>query len=137
MLGYCTQMEFLDLVHAYIATSTIALARLKLELGNDFSDAKSPKGYPHQLADGSEYQFHGIGCRFTETSGIEVDFDFTPSGGANGFDAWRLWQFAKQLPVEYSNFQTLNSVETALKDAIAKHLVHRSKIGSDKLFYLT
>jgi len=41
-----------------------------------------------------QFSFHGIGCAlmFEECA---VDFDFDESGNCAGFDAWRLWQFAK------------------------------------------
>jgi hypothetical protein len=40
------------------------------------------------------YQFHGLGCR-VKFERIVVDFDFGPGGRHDGFDAWRLHQFAQ------------------------------------------
>lgn len=40
------------------------------------------------------YSFHGAGCRF-EISGRNIDVDFGPSGRHDGFDSWRLQQYAQ------------------------------------------
>jgi hypothetical protein len=41
----------------------------------------------------ARYRFHGVGCRF-EIGGRIVDVDFGPDGRHDGFDAWRLIQYA-------------------------------------------
>lgn len=63
---------------------------------------------------GIEFSFHGVGCLGT-VDGVEVDFDFGPNGRSDGFDAWRLWNFAKQKPTTYPQFQQREDVETALE----------------------
>jgi hypothetical protein len=39
------------------------------------------------------YQFHGSGCIF-QSPNRTVDLDFGPQGRCDGFDAWRVFQFA-------------------------------------------
>jgi hypothetical protein len=41
----------------------------------------------------ARYRFHGVGCRF-EIGGRIVDVDFGPDGRHDGFDAWRLVEYA-------------------------------------------
>lgn len=43
---------------------------------------------------GVKYFFHGSGCR-AESGTFSVDFDFLPPGEGEGFDAWRLHEFAR------------------------------------------
>lgn len=45
------------------------------------------------LRDGATYRKHGHGCEVHLASG-SVDFDFGKAGQINGFDAWRLAEFA-------------------------------------------
>jgi len=40
------------------------------------------------------YEFHGSGCIF-QSPKRTVDLDFGPQGRCDGFDAWRLFQYAK------------------------------------------
>jgi hypothetical protein len=40
------------------------------------------------------YSFHGVGCRF-EISGRNIEVDFGPLGRHDGFDSWRLQQYAQ------------------------------------------
>jgi len=50
-----------------------------------------------KLGNGVEYAVHGVGCRFTTATGVEIDVDIdiddTPM-----FDAWRLSNFADSDP---------------------------------------
>ncbi|MEM7244708.1 MAG: hypothetical protein AAF533_05160 [Acidobacteriota bacterium] len=45
------------------------------------------------------FRFHGIGCAIDDGTEF-VDFDFTPGGGLDGFDAWRLHVFAVENGLE-------------------------------------
>lgn len=74
------------------------------------------------LADGVEYDLHGIGCR-VEFSEREVDFDFATPEGDVGFDAWRLLIFAERFPEQYPEYQEKASVERALADLVASGMV--------------
>src|SRR5438477_12110654 len=40
------------------------------------------------------FVLHGVGCCITGPL-YEVDFDFAEGGRCDGFDAWRLWNFAQ------------------------------------------
>jgi len=66
------------------------------------------------VINGIEFSFHGVGCRAT-VDGVEVDFDFGPDGRTDGFEAWRLWDFAQRNPQKYPQFQRLEDVQAALE----------------------
>jgi hypothetical protein len=46
------------------------------------------------LSDGAVYSKHGVGCLIEASEG-GVDFDFGDHGEIDGFDAWKLLQFAE------------------------------------------
>src|SRR5262249_28130399 len=58
---------------------------------------------------------HGFGC---SVDGPEwgVDFDFGASGQIDGFDAWRLYDFARQRLSEYG-FSSEKEIESAVRSA--------------------
>jgi hypothetical protein len=59
----------------------------------------------------ARYRFHGVGCRF-EIDGRVVDVEFGPSGRHDGFDVWRLGQYASSA-FEWQGMDE-NQIETAL-----------------------
>jgi hypothetical protein len=52
---------------------------------------------------GVKYQLHGIGCRINSSTG-SVDFDYGPNGEINGFDTWRLYNFARDRPSKHKKY---------------------------------
>nr|WP_143066881.1 hypothetical protein [Sphingobium sp. YR768] len=73
-----------------------------------------------QIRQGVAYQMHGIGC-WVDISGEEMDFDFAYSNDI-GFDAWRLWSYAKQFPERYPDNDKA-AVEHELEEAVGAGLV--------------
>jgi hypothetical protein len=69
------------------------------------------------LENGARYFKHGRGCRVLFDAG-EVDFDFGEEGEIDGFDLWRLVQFAGDRLVDYG-FQSGAMVEEQLAIAVA------------------
>ena len=58
---------------------------------------------------GINYELHGVGCRvyFPEAC---VDFDYGPSERVDGFDVWRLYTYACEVPrlhPKYTDQETL------------------------------
>lgn len=72
---------------------------------DDFGRVSLPNGF-------SAYK-HGVGC---SVDGPEwgVDFDFGASGQIDGFDAWRLHDFARRRLREYE-FSSEKDIETAVR----------------------
>jgi hypothetical protein len=100
-------------------------------------DGRLPRdGVLGEGGEGGEYRFHGIGCEAT-IEGVEVDFDFGPAGRHDGFDAWRLHLFAKNLP-EFADFHQLSAVESLLARMEQLGLIHSPRwLPSPHLMYLT
>ncbi|WP_372501208.1 hypothetical protein P7L66_05955 (plasmid) [Tistrella mobilis] len=85
------------------------------------------------------YCMHGVGC-VVEYPDHEVDFDFANQDEV-GFDAWRLWRYAKQFPNLYPEYQKLAAVEAAIADGLSSGTINRieSKYpgeGNSSLFKL-
>lgn len=72
----------------------------------------------------TRFRFHGVGCAFTSDRG-EVDFDFGPEGRHDGFNGWRLWEFALSRPEDYPMFQRVEVVESVLGELVTDGVVER------------
>ena len=103
------------LIGDYQTAVQTVVAALRAGFGcNDLLSARRRGKIPKDgMISGVEFSFHGVGCRGI-VDGIEVDFDFGPDERTDGFDAWRLWGFAKQKPAIYPQFRQLEDVESAL-----------------------
>jgi len=74
------------------------------------------------VADWGRYEMHGFGCTFfVGDQTIDVEF---AGGGRVGFDACRLWRFARQNPAVWPQFRDLPEVQQALDDALDQRLIH-------------
>lgn len=67
-----------------------------------------------------KFSFHGVGCSFASDQ-FSVDVDFDECGACAGFDAWRLWQFAKSQPGRYGQLEN--------QDIIRRNLVALETAG--------
>lgn len=69
------------------------------------------------------YRFkkHGAGCEVVGP-GLRVDFDFGERGEVDGFDAWRLGEFASGRLARYG-FTRRKAIERAVEEAVAAGLV--------------
>ena len=83
------------------------------------------------LPSGITYRKHGYGVEVRSDARV-VDFDFGERGETDGFDAWRLWQFAEANGVRIP-FATNEEMTAALDDAEIAGFV--TKRGA--LYYLT
>ena len=93
-----------------------------------------------ELAEGIEFRMHGVGCA-VEFPAYDVDFDFA-SRDRVGFDAWRLWLFAKQFPDRYPLYQDREAIVAALAERIDAGAIARVEANypgeaNDNLFILT
>jgi hypothetical protein len=60
-----------------------------------------------------KFSFHGVGCLFTSDQ-FSVDVDFDEHGTCAGFDAWRLWQFAKSQRGRYGQLENQEVIQRNL-----------------------
>lgn len=79
------------------------------------------------------YFLHGYGCAVRLPSG-GVDWDFGLEGQTDGFDAWRLWQFARSRPTAFPEFQEEAVLQAAFAEAKARGYLYASPYI---LYYLT
>ncbi len=107
--------QLLKLIDDYLFQSQRAVRLLRSELKrDDLLGSVKKKEFPKNGLIGSiEYSFHGVGCS-VDFEDCFVDFDFGPSGRVDGFDAWRLYQFAKQFPEKYSQLKSKKVIESGL-----------------------
>jgi hypothetical protein len=84
------------------------------------------------LPDGFQAYKHGFGC---SVDGPEwgVDFDFGESGQIDGFDAWRLYDFARRRLREYE-FSSEEEIKSAVRLAAE---AGELKFSGYILYYLT
>ena len=90
--------ELQSLISDFVATVARRFAQLQREVGvatPKSSTAWATNGLKRgTLSDGAVYSKHGVGCLIEAPAG-GVDFDFGDHGEIDGFDAWRLVQFAE------------------------------------------
>jgi hypothetical protein len=84
------------------------------------------------LPNGFTYHKHGYGCA-VDGPAWGVDFDFGDAGQIDGFDAWRLFDFARERLAEYG-FESEKEIESAVRLAAqARELAYSGYI----LYYVT
>jgi len=84
------------------------------------------------LPDGFTYYKHGYACA-VDGPAWSVDFDFGDAGQIDGFDAWRLFDFARKRLGEYG-FESEEEIKSAVElAATAGELVYSGNI----LYYVT
>lgn len=75
----------------------------------------SSKTIPRQGAFGviKSYKFHGCGL-YARLQNAEIDFDFGDNDRVDGFDAWRLKNFAVSKGTLYAMFETEKTIQAEL-----------------------
>lgn len=75
-------------------------------------------GVPQQgnTPDGVRYFKHGYGVVMTDGT-HKIDLDLGDTGQIDGFDAWRLFSFARKNDIETS-FRSHEEIESAMQDAV-------------------
>ncbi|WP_323155629.1 DUF6896 domain-containing protein [Pseudomonas alvandae] len=64
------------------------------------------------------YELHGVGCA-VNLSHVLVDFDYGPGGRIDGFDAWRLFIYASELPEKYPKYQSKELINSDFEEYVA------------------
>ncbi|MDL2275966.1 hypothetical protein LJC22_07565 [Desulfosarcina sp. OttesenSCG-928-G10] len=91
--------QLLLLINDYLFQSKRAVSFLKDNFGkiNLLRSVRKGEIPKDGMIKTIEYSFHGVGC-IVFFDDCFIDFDFGPNGRFDGFDAWRLFDFAKQFP---------------------------------------
>lgn len=83
-----------------------------------------------------QFHFHGIGLAVEYPDRL-VDWDFGLDGNMDGFDAFRLWVFAKDGTSNFPEFCDKDILEEAFSKAEARGLIgKRFEDMRDRLYYL-
>jgi hypothetical protein len=84
-----------------------------------------------------EYYFHGVGCCVTYPNKM-VDWDFGNNGRLDGFDAWRLWVFAKEGTNNFPEFKQQEAINKAFREAEIQGIIYKQNwVNKDNLYYLS
>jgi hypothetical protein len=89
-----------------------------------------------EIFKGVSYQLHGNGCMI-EYPEYCVDFDFGPNGRTDGFDAWRLYNYACEFPEKHAKYTNLTTVESELNQYIQENMVKKIDNSTSNLYFFT
>jgi hypothetical protein len=64
------------------------------------------------------YELHGAGCA-VNLPHVLVNFDYGPGGRIDGFDVWRLYLYATELPKKYPRYQSQEVLELDFREYVA------------------
>jgi len=117
--------EIIQLISDYqrAAKSTVTGLKLQTKSKNLLADCHSGK-IPRRgtlLQPRGKFQFHGVGCRFEVNKRI-VEVDFGPQNRFDGFDAWRLQQYAESA-FEWHSL-TLKQIEAGFGELETSRLIY-------------
>lgn len=124
--------QFIQLIYEYQAK-----VREAVELFNRFKGLKQPQhplewqmsGIPQKGyldPDGKIFYFlHGYGCCIHLLSG-RVEWDFGSEGQINGFDIWRLHEFAEKGTQAFLDFRDMATLQSVFAEAESKGLIKKS-----------
>lgn len=88
------------------------------------------------LKDGTEYELHGVGCSLF-FNGHEVDFDFSVGERSDGFDAWKLWRYAKQFPDRFPRYQRKSEVEKDFGELVSNGMIVQLFPAQSPLYFFS
>jgi hypothetical protein len=89
-----------------------------------------------EIFKGVSYQLHGNGCMI-EYPEYCVDFDFGPNGRTDGFDAWRLYNYACEFPEKHAKYTNFATVESELNQYIQENMVKKMDNSTSNLYFFT
>lgn len=128
-----------DWITSLISHYTLSAERLNRRLCESFRQPDLLTGRRRNAiprtgrsADGVEFRFHGAGCWMSDGE-VSVDVDFTPEGGVDGFDAWRLHAYSEENP-DVVGCRSRDDVQACLSSLEERGLV--TLVHSGRLYRL-
>ncbi|AQT93965.1 MULTISPECIES: DUF6896 domain-containing protein [Pseudomonas] len=87
------------------------------------------------VTDGVTYELHGIGCS-VYLSEICVDFDYGPNERVDGFDPWRLYMYACEVPCRYKKYTNKDSLERDFSEYLKKGKAQKISGSMSNLYFI-
>jgi hypothetical protein len=81
------------------------------------------------------YELHGVGCAVYFPD-LCIDFDYGPDDRTDGFDVWRLYIFACELPLKYKKYTDKGVLENEFKEYVTLGKVEKISSSTDELYFL-
>ncbi len=81
------------------------------------------------------YELHGIGCR-VYISEICIDFDYGPEDRVDGFDLWRLFIYACELPEKYKPYTNRELLEHDFNEYLKLGKAKKIPGGMSNLYFI-
>ncbi len=81
------------------------------------------------------YELHGIGCSVF-LSEICVDFDYGPDERVDGFDAWRLYMYACEVPSRYEKYTVKKFLEREFSEYLKKGKAQKITGSMSDLYFM-
>lgn len=81
------------------------------------------------------YELHGVGCA-VHFPGLTVDFDYGENGRIDGFDVWRLYLLACELPLQYKKYTDIKALTLEFDEYIARKKVKKMSSTPGSLYVL-
>ena len=134
-----------EVAEAYIATVQFAVSLMRqqgfpvVQYPGEWIDYIRANNIPQSDVLESEpptkYFLHGIGCKLDLPSG-PIDWDFGHQSRINGFDAGRLWYFAKERQEQFPDLPDQKSFAVLFAEAISNGIVAQTfRKNADFLHY--
>ncbi|WP_456026360.1 DUF6896 domain-containing protein [Pseudomonas capeferrum] len=127
-----------NLVTDYLARVKSATALLEDSFGVKnilglWRSKKIPQRGP--VTAGVTYELHGIGC-CVYLSEICIDFDHGPDGRVDGFDAWRLYMYACELPHKYKKYTNKEFLEREFTEYLKEGKTKKIEGTTSNLYFI-
>ena len=81
------------------------------------------------------YELHGIGCRVYLPEAC-IDFDYGPDERVDGFDIWRLYIYACELPRRYKKYANKESLEHDFNEYLKLGKAKKIEGSTSNLYFI-
>lgn len=87
-----------------------------------------------EILGGINYELHGVGCRvyFPE---VCVDFDYGPDDRVDGFDVWRLYIYACEVPRLHPKYKDPDALKRDFNEYVNLGKVERISGSMSSLYF--
>ncbi|MBF6029052.1 hypothetical protein ICY20_15005 [Pseudomonas sp. P115] len=87
------------------------------------------------VTDDVTYELHGIGCSVC-LSEICVDFDYGPDGRVDGFDPWRLYMYACEVPRKFKKYTDKEFLDREFDEYLKKGKAQKINESISNLYFM-